>query len=243
LTQFGGYVWVGGYLRTVKRIVPRGSLCQQWELGWRMERVEARGRTRESEDAGLEAKSSGGSAIPLRAKRASPPKPSPEEVARLVAAAQRNDREAFGQIYRIYYRPIYNLARFYFPQEADDIVAETFVRAWGAIVRYRDTGPPFVTWLYGIARHIVADERRSRQRVEPRSEVPDSLTEMEQDDRIMLAMGLQRLPAGQRRVLELRYLLDLSHAEIAALLRKSVGAVKAQRWRALQNLSTILRKQ
>ena len=185
--------------------------------------------------AGSEA--SRGSAIPLRSRKTSAAKPDPREVGRLVVAAQRNDRDAFGQLYRLYYRPIYNLARFYLPQQAEDIVAETFVRAWGGIVRYRDTGRPFVTWLYGIARHIVADERRARRRVEPRSELPDSPTEMEHDDRIMLAMGMERLPAGQRRVLELRYLLGLSHPEIAVLLQKSVGAVKAQRWRALQSLS------
>ena len=184
--------------------------------------------------------SSPGSAVPLRSRKTSAAKPDPREVARLVVAAQRNDRDAFGQLYRLYYRPIYNLARFYLPQQAEDIVAETFVRAWSGIVRYRDTGRPFVTWLYGIARHIVADERRARRRVEPRSELPDSPTEMEHDDRIMLAMGMERLPAGQRRVLELRYLLGLSHPEIAVLLQKSVGAVKAQRWRALQSLSTIL---
>lgn len=194
----------------------------------------------QTKEYGAGSESSPGSAVPLRSRKTSAAKPDPREVARLVVAAQRNDRDAFGQLYRLYYRPIYNLARFYLPQQAEDIVAETFVRAWSGIVRYRDTGRPFVTWLYGIARHIVADERRARRRVEPRSELPDSPTEMEHDDRIMLAMGMERLPAGQRRVLELRYLLGLSHPEIAVLLQKSVGAVKAQRWRALQSLSTIL---
>jgi RNA polymerase sigma-70 factor, ECF subfamily len=173
-------------------------------------------------------------------RREERPQPTREQVAELVVAAQGNDREAFGQIYRLYYRPIYNLARFYLPQHAEDIVAETFVRAWGGIVGYRDRGRPFVAWLYGIARHVVADELKARRRVEPREDLPDSPTESNQDDRIMLAMGLDRLPAGQRRVIELRYLLGLSHGEIAVLLRKSVGAVKALRWRALQNLAAIL---
>jgi DNA-directed RNA polymerase specialized sigma24 family protein len=38
-------------------------------------------------------------------------------------------------------------------------------------------------------------------------------------------------------VVELKYLVGLSHKEIAVILRKSVGAVKALRWRALQNLA------
>ena len=41
---------------------------------------------------------------------------------------------------------------------------------------YRNTGAPFVAWLYGIARHVVADERAARRRVEPRAEPPDQST-------------------------------------------------------------------
>jgi RNA polymerase sigma-70 factor, ECF subfamily len=166
--------------------------------------------------------------------------PSREFILQLVAASQQNDREAFGHLYRLYYRRIYNLARFYVPQQAEDVVAETFVRAWAAIVRYQDRGRPFVAWLYAIARHVLADELKAQRRVEPRDELPDSPSESPQDDRIMLAMGLARLPVAQRRVLELKYLLGLSHEEIAAALRRSVGAVKALRWRGLQNLSVIL---
>jgi RNA polymerase sigma-70 factor (ECF subfamily) len=176
---------------------------------------------------------------PLR-PRGREPEPPRERILELVLASQQNDREAFGHLYRIYYRRIYNLARFYLPQQAEDVVAETFVRAWAAIVRYKDTGRPFVAWLYGIARHVVADELKGQRRVEPREELPDSPTESPEDDRIMLAMGLARLPTEQRRVLELKYLLGLSHGEIAAALRKSVGAVKALRWRGLQKLAAIL---
>jgi RNA polymerase sigma-70 factor, ECF subfamily len=166
--------------------------------------------------------------------------PSREHVSELVAAAQANDREAFGELYRLYYRPMYTLARFYLPQQAEDIVAETFVRAWGAVDRYRDIGRPFVAWLYAIERHIVSDELRARKRVEPRDELPDEPQFVDHDDRLMLAMGLERLPNTQRRVVELRYLVGLTHQEIATLLRKSVGAVKAIRWRALRNLAGVL---
>ena len=166
--------------------------------------------------------------------------PTRERVAELVRRAQQNDRDAFGQLYRLYYRPIYTLARFYFPQQAEDIVAETFLRAWGAIDRYRDRGKPFTAWLYAIARHIVADELKARRRTEPRAELPDAPTESNHDDRLTLAMGLARLSKTQRVVVELKYLVGLSHNEIAIILRRSVGAVKALRWRALQNLSAYM---
>jgi RNA polymerase sigma-70 factor (ECF subfamily) len=178
--------------------------------------------------------------VPIRPQRDPRPKATPEQVSDLVARAQRNDRDAFAQLYRLYYRPIYNLARFYLPKYAEDVVAETFLRAWGGIIRYRDTGRPFAAWLYAIARHVVVDELRVQHRVEPRDELPDSPWESQQDDRLMLAQVLARLPKGQRTVIELRYLLGFSHKEIAQVMRKSVGAVKAQRWRGLQNLSTML---
>src|SRR5918996_3467866 len=102
-----------------------------------------------------------------------PSAPTKERVAELVAQAQQKDRDAFEQLYLLYYRPIYALARFYLPGQAEDIVAETFLRAWGALERYRDMGRPFAAWLYAIARHIVADELKGRRRNEPPDELPD----------------------------------------------------------------------
>ena len=186
------------------------------------------------------AKSSGRRVVYLTSPDGHAPAPTPERVAELVRRAQRNDRDAFGQLYRLYYRPVYTLARFYLPQQAEDIVAETFLRGWSAIDRYRDMGRPFAAWLYAIARHIVADELKARRRVEPRDELPDEPREWDHDDRLVLAMGVARLPKTQRVVVELRYMLGLSHKEIATILHKSVGAVKAQRWRALKNLSAYL---
>ena len=49
---------------------------------------------------------------------------------------------------------------------------------------YRNTGAPFVAWLYGIARHVVADERAARRRVEPRAEPPDQSTNPGPDDSV-----------------------------------------------------------
>jgi RNA polymerase sigma-70 factor (ECF subfamily) len=169
-----------------------------------------------------------------------PGAPTKERVAELVTQAQQKDRDAFEQLYLLYYRPIYTLARFYLPGQAEDIVAETFLRAWGALERYRDMGRPFAAWLYAIARHIVADELKARRRTEPRSELPDRPIDWDHDDRLVLAMGLARLSKTQRVVVELKYLIGLSHQEIADILHKSIGAVKALRWRALRNLSAYM---
>ena len=167
-------------------------------------------------------------------------------IPRLVERAQRNDCDAFGDLYRLYHGAVFRLARFHLGPGAEDVAAETFLRAWVALPRYRNTGAPFVAWLYGIARHVVADELASRRRVEPRAEPPDDSTNpgpderLGQEDRLALAMAVARLPQEQRRVVELKFLIGLSNAEVAKAFGKTIGAINAMQWRAIRTLRRML---
>ncbi len=60
------------------------------------------------------------------------------------------------------------------------------------------------------------------------------------DDRLTLAQAIERLPAAQRRVVELKYLAGMKNAEVASALGKSEGAINAMQWRALGTLKEIL---
>jgi RNA polymerase sigma-70 factor (ECF subfamily) len=181
---------------------------------------------------------------PARVPDARPEKlsavPAADQVSVLVERARQSDKDAFGQLYRLFHGSVFRLARFHLDGAAEDVVAETFLRAWTALPRYRNTGAPFVAWLYGIARHVVADERAAQRRVEPRAEVPDRPTDPDQDDRLALAMAIERLPRVHRRVIELKFLIGLTNAEVAAALGKSVGAVNTQQWRALRTLRVMM---
>lgn len=161
-------------------------------------------------------------------------------VSKLVERAQRGDTDAFGELYRIHRPAIYRLARFYVHEAAEDAVAETFVRAWAALPRYRDTGAPFSAWLYGIARHVAVDEVRRRQRSEPRSELPDRGVHDMIDDRLTLGEALLKLPTAQRQVIELKFLLGMTNPEVAAAMGTTTGAVNAKQWRALAALREVL---
>lgn len=163
-----------------------------------------------------------------------------EEVAELVERARRGDRDAFGELFRLHHGRVYRLARAHVGQGADDVVAETFLRAWRGLDRYRPTGVPFAAWLYGIARHVVADELRRRSRVRVMAEVPDRPAEALEDDRLTLAAAIRRLPERQRQVVELKFLLGLSNEEVGRALGKSPGAVNAIQWRALESLRRML---
>jgi RNA polymerase sigma-70 factor (ECF subfamily) len=166
-----------------------------------------------------------------------------DRVPQLVERAKRGDRDAFGELYRLYHARLFRVARLHLGDlgdGAEDAVAETFLRAWAALPRYRDTGAPFVAWLFGIARHVVLDELARGRRVVPRAEPPELTRGWTVDDRLTLAQAMERLPAEQRRVLELKYLGGLRNAEVASALGKSKGAINAMQWRALEALREIL---
>jgi RNA polymerase sigma-70 factor (ECF subfamily) len=164
-------------------------------------------------------------------------------VQRLVDRARGGDRDAFGDLYRLYHPPLFRLARAHLGEGAEDAVAETFLRAWKALPRYRDTGAPFLAWLYGIARHVIADEFRRRARVEPRPDLPDRGVEWTVDDELTLAAAIRRLPDEQRQVVELKFLMGATNAEVAAALGKSEGAVNAKQWRGLAALRRMLEEE
>ena len=81
-----------------------------------------------------------------------------DAVAGLVERAKDGDKDAFGRSSGSIETPILRFARLRLGTEADDVVSEVFTRAWVTLQRYEDTGLPFVAWLYGIARHVVADD-------------------------------------------------------------------------------------
>ncbi len=164
----------------------------------------------------------------------------PVDDAELVERARRGDKVAFGRLYELHYAKVYRLAQFTLGAGAEDAVAETFLRAWNALPRYRPSGAPFVTWLYGIARHVVVDEVRRSKRTIPTEQVPDGQHLDHPEDGLELRRALSTLPSEQRKLIEMKYLLGLTNPEVAAALGKSVGAVNAQQWRALRALEKVM---
>jgi RNA polymerase sigma-70 factor (ECF subfamily) len=161
----------------------------------------------------------------------------------LVEAARRGDKDAFGQLYRRYHTRVFGLARFYLGDGAEDAVADTFMRAWSALPRYRVTAAPFVAWLYGIARHVVADELKRRRRIEARDHLPEEVVDPQHEERLALAAAIGKLPKQQRQIVEMKYLLGMKNAEVARAMKKTIGAVNAQQWRALQTLKNTLEQE
>ena len=159
-----------------------------------------------------------------------------DAVARLVERAKDGDKDAFGQIFRLHRDAILRFARLRLGPEADDVVSEVFTRAWVTLNRYEYTGLPFVAWLYGIARHVVADELNRQSRTQPQADLPESLSRWAEDDRLALFEAIDTLPTEQRQVIEMKYFMGMRNPEVADVLNTSVNAVNARQWRALAAL-------
>jgi RNA polymerase sigma-70 factor (ECF subfamily) len=119
---------------------------------------------------------------------------------------------------------------------AEDVTSEVFHHALAHIGSFEWRGTPFVAWLYRIAANALADRWRKEGRREVGDGVPDAHDIDDIERRVALAQLVERLPDGQRQVIELRFGEDRSIREIAAALDRSEGAVKQLQLRALERL-------
>ncbi|MGH2773603.1 MAG: RNA polymerase sigma factor [Actinomycetota bacterium] len=167
-------------------------------------------------------------------------------ISALVDRAKQGDTDAFGEIYRLHREALFRFARYRLGRRAaEDAVGDVFLRALAGLPKYKETGAPFVSWLYGIARHVVSDVGAAERRVEPRDNFPDraDIVGLSATDHIALYEAIGRLPEKQRQVIELKFLIGLTNEEVGAALGKSPGAVNAQQWRALEALKRHLERQ
>jgi RNA polymerase sigma-70 factor (ECF subfamily) len=171
--------------------------------------------------------------------------------AELVARARRGDARAFGELVRrhqvVAHRTALVIAGS--PSEAEEAAQDAFVNAWRALGRFRP-GAPFRPWLLAI----VANEARTRRRAAGRREGwtlraaaearvaedpaagDPAAAVLVRERAAELHAALARLDERDRTVLALRYLLDLSERETAAVLDCRTGTVKSRASRALERL-------
>lgn len=170
-----------------------------------------------------------------------------DQDAQQVAAAQK-DSQAFGALYDQYAPLIYRylLSRLGNVEEARDITSQTFLKAVELFPQYNHRGY-FSAWLFSIARSKYVDHLRktrhgvvaiNEEQLDPR---PDPLNELVDSERLTeLTKRIRALAPEEQELLRLRYVADLSFAEMAELLRVSEGAVKKRIYRLLARLQSQL---
>ena len=164
----------------------------------------------------------------------------------LLTGALALDNRTLGEIHDRYFPEIYRYAflRTRDEAEAQDIAAEVFLQLLTAVHKGR---PPHTTlrgWLYGVASHLVADHFHGGY-VIPLSEFHSdgfsTQAEVEKNlRRNELRMAIQHLTAEQQEVLALRFEGGFSVEETAQMMDRSVTAVKALQFRAVDTLRRAL---
>ncbi|MDQ3400929.1 MAG: sigma-70 family RNA polymerase sigma factor [Candidatus Limnocylindria bacterium] len=171
----------------------------------------------------------------------------------VIDRARNGDAAAFGEIYDTHVDSVYRylLYRVREPSDAEDLTSEVFTRAFANVHRYRWQGKSFLAWLYTIARNAVTDRRR---RDRPTVELDNAHGLAEEGptahDRAVLGEevdalrgAVKHLTGEQQEVLVLRFVDDLSSREVADILGKNEGAIRALQFRALGRLRRILHDQ
>jgi RNA polymerase sigma-70 factor (ECF subfamily) len=165
----------------------------------------------------------------------------------LIARAQE-DPEVFSLLYERYVERIYNYIYYRTGNhhDAEDLTARTFYRALKHFSRYVDRGAPFSAYLYRIAHNVVANWHRdtSRRQMIPleeamltsvKREEPATAAD-EKQEREMLLQVVHRLPPERQQLLILKFVEQMSNAEIAQVMGRTEGAIKSLYHRTLEAL-------
>ncbi len=168
----------------------------------------------------------------------------------MVEAAIGGDAEAFAGLFRIHHDTAMRVASSFVRGEADaeDVVQESFVKAWRAMDRF-EVGAPFSPWMRAIVvnearTHIRAGARRAEavgrlERQAGRTTVPEASAEellLAGEGRDEIDRAVRELSPRDQRVIRLRYGLGLSESEMSERLRVPPGTVKSRLSRALARL-------
>ena len=168
----------------------------------------------------------------------------------LVRRAQQRDQEAFAQLYEGYFDKIYRYAvlRIGNETEAEDMTQQVFLNALQSISSFRWKGVPFSAWLFRIAHNQVVDYLRKKTRQSTES-LDESLVISKSDPQLVveqrldteqLILATKRLTKAQQEVIALRFVSELSTAQVAKVMGKSEGAVKALQHSAIVALRKAL---
>ena len=169
----------------------------------------------------------------------------------LVRRVQNGDKQAFNLLVQKYqYRIKHLVSRFIKDQvEQEDIVQESFIKAYRAISRFRGESA-FYTWLYRISvntakNYLVASGRRPPTQDVDMDDVvhmrgADGLVEINAPDLILendqlvaaVKRAISSLPAELKEAIQLRELEGLSYEDIAEVMECPIGTVRSRIFRA-----------
>ncbi|GAA1984338.1 sigma-70 family RNA polymerase sigma factor [Amycolatopsis minnesotensis] len=168
------------------------------------------------------------------------------EVQTLVLSAQTGDPQAFGELYRLYYRRMFLWMRSHAPDpgDAEDLVQELFTWLLTDLTDYEPReGGCFRAWLYGQAKIVMRRHLWERGKQQRAADVEADRVLRGQDEQECelelspeLAAALDGLPPVRRRDIELHHLEGLPYETVGALTGRLAETAKASCVRGVRQL-------
>lgn len=175
-----------------------------------------------------------------------------QEEESLVRRARECDPQALAQIYEENFDKIYRYVALKIGDrtEAEDLTQQVFLNMVKSIRSYESRGTPLSSWLYRIAHNQIVDHLR-RKTKQPTAQLDESIVDCAKDsdprqvaelnvDIECLAAATRQLTQAQQEVISLRFASDLPINEVARIMGKSEGAVKALQHSAVAALRKIM---
>ena len=173
----------------------------------------------------------------------------------LVSRIAGREESALGLLYARHSSVLFSLACQMLgdPMEAEEVLQDTFLRAWRHASKYDESRATVFTWLVMITRRQCLDRLRARRNNPLRSsqshtahDAAEEADSRAQDPRLRTELGesiahkLAIPPDSQRACIELAYFQGLTQFEIAEQLGEPLGTVKARIRRGLRKLRNLL---
>jgi RNA polymerase sigma factor (sigma-70 family) len=161
------------------------------------------------------------------------------------------DREALGQMFRLWAPLVHTIALRSLGHEADaeDVTQQVFVSAWRGRHTVRPERGSLAAWLVGITKHRVADVRADRYRavrdvtaVAGEVAVRPAPSGDDWAERLLIVHELERMGEPRATVLRMSFLEDRRHEDISTALGMPLGTVKSHVRRGLIELRDRLRE-
>jgi len=169
----------------------------------------------------------------------------------LVRRAKERDEAALTRLYEENFDKIYRyiVLKIGDRTEAEDMTQQVFLKAFKSISGYQSKGSPFSSWLFRIAHNQVVDHwrKQSKRPTVPLEETLVGSSNSNPSSDVELKMEIESLVAAtkgltemQREVVSLRFAGGLPVAQVARIMGKSEGAIKALQHSAVVSLRKLM---
>lgn len=171
--------------------------------------------------------------------------------AHLIEDARAGNPDSFGVLYEQYIDKLHK--HLYFrtgnKSDAEDLTAQTFLKAWDAMPRYRQMGRPFGTWLMSIAHNLLIDHYRKRREsvnlddvVIPAGEEvdPEVLADRHIENEALRKALFKLTSENHRAAVVMRYIDGMKPREIAEVMDTTAGNVRLMVFRGLLELREVM---